>query len=195
MNKNRSIYLVFMSTGTMLSRAIDLYTKTGLNHVSIALDEGLTEVYSFGRKRPYNPFIGGFVREDMASAFFNHSQCAIYRLEIDVHQYDMLKQNIAVIEATKHLYRYNFLGLFGVMLNYELERDHAYFCSQFVSTMLSSIGIKPNDKPAGLMRPDDLRSWDQLSLVYSGPITDYLGIETEQSMLSRAYSRIRLRLF
>lgn len=41
-----------------------------LNHVSIALDRELTEVYSFGRKQPDNPFIGGFVKEDI---FFHHT--------------------------------------------------------------------------------------------------------------------------
>ena len=59
----RKIYIVLSFTGTILSRIVRFYTRKEYSHVSIALDENLDEMYSFGRLNPYNAFIGGFVHE------------------------------------------------------------------------------------------------------------------------------------
>ncbi len=56
-------------TGTILSRVVKLYTKKEYSHVSIALDENLEEMYSFGRLNPYIAFIGGFVREGIDTRY------------------------------------------------------------------------------------------------------------------------------
>src|SRR5699024_8469940 len=108
------IYFVFTDTGTNLSKIINFCTQQTLNHVSLAFDIDLTEVYSFGRIHPRNPFIGGFVREDIRSNFFKNSNCAIYSFEVTKREYEAILKNIKEIEA-KH-YRYNFLGLLGVLL-------------------------------------------------------------------------------
>ena len=49
-------------TGTTLSRVIKIYTRNDYSPASIALDPELSEMYSFGRKKPRNPFIGGFIK-------------------------------------------------------------------------------------------------------------------------------------
>ena len=59
----RKIYIVLTYTGTFLAKIIRFYTKKEYSHVSIALDEDLGRMYSFGRINPYNAFVGGFVRE------------------------------------------------------------------------------------------------------------------------------------
>ena len=63
MKETRTIYLLFLSTGTLLSKAIDLYTKTNLNHVSIAFDKELSEVGSLTlhfSKNTLKPWYGLF---------------------------------------------------------------------------------------------------------------------------------------
>ncbi|MFR7463045.1 MAG: tyrosine-type recombinase/integrase [Clostridia bacterium] len=55
----KKIYIVLTHTGTTLSKIIKTYTKDEFSHVSIALDNKLQEMYSFGRLHPYNPFWGG----------------------------------------------------------------------------------------------------------------------------------------
>ncbi|WP_440897856.1 hypothetical protein ACS127_07800 [Amphibacillus sp. Q70] len=171
--KTKTIYLIFLSTGTMLARTIDFYTNTSLNHVSISLDRSLNFVYSFGRKRPNNPFIGGFIKENLNLSFFNQSTCAIYQLKITEREYEQLSEKILLMEAQKHLYRYNFLGLIGVMINKELHRHNAYFCSQFVATILKECGVYQDSKPSGLIRPQDLRAWGELELIYQGELKSY----------------------
>ncbi|WP_017471105.1 hypothetical protein [Amphibacillus jilinensis] len=171
--KTKTVYLLFLSTGTLLAKTIDLYTKQSLNHVSIALDQELNLVYSFGRKRPHNPFIGGFIRENLSLPFFNRSMCAIYQLKVTEEEYTQLVEQIMIMESHKHLYRYNFLGLFGVMLNKEFHRENAFFCSQFVASMLQECGIYHSAKPPGLIRPQDLRAWRELTPFYYGKLKDY----------------------
>lgn len=171
--KTRAVYLLFSSTGTWLARTIDLYTKQSLNHVSISLDQSLSHVYSFGRKRPRNPFIGGFVKENLNSPLFNQTSSAIYKLEVTEQQYQQLRDKLLLMESQQDLYRYNFLGLLGVMVNIELHRDNTYFCSQFVASLLKESGVYHSHKPLGLIRPQDLRTWDQLQLIYQGEITQF----------------------
>ena len=45
----KKIYIVLTHTGTTLSKIIKTYTKDEFSHVSIALDNKLQEMYSFGR--------------------------------------------------------------------------------------------------------------------------------------------------
>ena len=64
------IFLVYSANNSLLSKAIQCYTKETYNHVSIALDKDLNNTYSFGRKKMSNPLIGGFVKEDFWDPFF-----------------------------------------------------------------------------------------------------------------------------
>ena len=57
----KKIYIILTHTGTFLSRVIKAFTGNKFTHVSIALDRNMEYMYSFGRLRPYNPFLGGFV--------------------------------------------------------------------------------------------------------------------------------------
>ncbi|WP_186575940.1 hypothetical protein [Aquibacillus kalidii] len=170
----RKVYLLFSDTGTLLTRAINICTNSTLNHASIALDEGLQEVYSFGRKSPRNPFIGGFVKEDLRIPFFNKAKCAVYSFSVSDLEFNKIRKIIYEMEANKSEYRYNVLGLFGVFINKELERKNAFFCSQFIATILSDCGIYENKKPHCLTKPQDLRQWYQLKLIYQGDLSSYL---------------------
>ena len=78
----KTIYIVLTDTGTLLSKAIGMYTRKDLNHASIAFDKQLTEMYSFGRKQRHNPFIGGFVKENAADGIFRTCDCAIFSCEV-----------------------------------------------------------------------------------------------------------------
>src|SRR6185437_3323434 len=113
----RTIYIVLTDTGTLLSKAIGLYTKNDLNHTSIAFDEQLNEMYSFGRKHRNNPFVGGFVRENAKEGIFRDANCAIFTCKVRESEYDKMRNKIRLIEQDKELYKYNFIGLFGVAVN------------------------------------------------------------------------------
>ena len=62
-NQNKYVYIVISQTGTILSRILKVFTDREYNHASISLKDDLSVTYSFGRKHPYNPFLGRFVTE------------------------------------------------------------------------------------------------------------------------------------
>lgn len=169
-----SIYVLLTDTGTLFTRMIKLFTKVPLNHASISFDRGLTEVYSFGRKQQNNPWIGGFVKENMSSKMFGQAACAVYRCTVSKTTYEQIHNHIREIEKNEHLYRYNFIGLFGVLFNKRIHRKNAYFCTQFVATVLKENGIEVSCKPPDLVTPADIEQAPTLSLVYRGCLQDYL---------------------
>lgn len=172
----RKVYVLLTDTGTVLTKMIKLYTKKPHNHASIALDDQLWDVYSFGRKRPRNPFIAGFVRENIRGGIFRNADCAIYCCTLSEKQYEIICQKIKEIEENKRDYRYNLLGLFAVMFNMEYDRKNAFFCSHFVAALLDESGIEINKKkPLSLVTPDDIKGSSSLELVYEGKLADYFG--------------------
>lgn len=169
----KTVYFLFTDTGTYLSRLINYVTKEPLNHVSIGFDPKLQEVYSFGRTKRRNPFIGGFVKEDIRSDFLKNSSCAVYALTLSETDIEKVKDKIAEIELQKSYYKFNLLGLFGVWLQVEINRDDAFFCSQFVATVLKDVETVTFKKPVCFTTPSDIRNHNGLQLVYQGTLGSY----------------------
>lgn len=73
------------------------------------------------------------------------------------------------IEAEKDLYKYNLLGLFAILLNINFKRKNAFFCSQFVATILNE---KKHviDKSPNMVTPQNLLALKSLQLVYKGKL-------------------------
>lgn len=170
----KKIYILLTDTGTLFTKLIKLFTKKPYNHASISFDSELSEVYSFGRKRINNPFHGGFVKEDMNNDLFKQANCAIYSFTVTETQIQKMKCYIKGIEEDKESYRYNFLGLFGFLLNKPINRKKAFFCSQFVASVLKECSMLHFEKPLSLMAPNDFQSIPQLQFVYEGELNDYL---------------------
>lgn len=169
------IYLLLSDTGTILTKLIKAYTKKPYNHASIAFDSELKAVYSFGRKMIKNPFIGGFVREDMNSSLFQQANFAIYSLPVSKAEMRQMKHYIQRMETQKEDYHYNFLGLFGVMLNTPVKRKNSFFCSQFVATILDENGVFDVKIEPSLVKPSDLPLLTDFQLIYEGRLKDYQG--------------------
>lgn len=170
----KEVYILLTDTGSLLTKLIKLYTKKPYNHASIALDSKLLEVYSFGRKTVRNPFIGGFVKEDVKAGLFKQADCAIYSFTATEDQIQKMKHLLIQFEAQKKDYRYNFLGLFGVMFNKPIKRKNAFFCSQFVAFLLEESNIIDFNKPLSLITPHDLQSTSTFQFVFEGKLKDYL---------------------
>lgn len=176
--ERKKVYLLLTDTGTIFTRLIKLYTKKPYNHASIVFDETFKEVYSFGRKRPRNPFIGGFVNEDVRKGLFKNARCAIYSFDVSEVQIEKMKIFIHKIEMEKHLYGYNLLGLITIIINKPYQRKRAFFCSEFVAQVLDEGGICQLQKPISLVSPNDLQSLENLQLEFEGQLADLLHEET-----------------
>ena len=138
MNKNK-LYIVLTDTGSLLTRAIKFFTKAPYNHVSISLDPSLKSLYSFGRKRPRNPFMGGFVEEsfyDGTFKRFDKTECLVLEMNIDDDIYERLIKNIDIFKSQSDIYHYNFIGLFGAAVGKQVSRRNGYYCSHFVAQVM-----------------------------------------------------------
>ncbi|KON88210.1 hypothetical protein AF332_16295 [Sporosarcina globispora] len=170
---NQKIYILLTDTGTLLTRLIKLYTKKPYNHASISMDPDLHEVYSFGRKTANNPFIGGFVKENIRGVFFRKARCAVISCSVTDVQLNKLKAFINKIESEKDDYCYNLLGLFAIMFNKQISRNKAFFCSQFVATVLQCCGIVQFRKPPNLITPHEFMEMEDFHVVFQGNLEKY----------------------
>lgn len=174
--KHRYIYLVFSKTGTWLWKTINIVTNVKYVHSSISFDESFTEMYSFGRTNPNNPFSGGLVKESFNEGVykrFTQSECMIYKVNVTEDQYQAIRTGLEAFLQAKDNYKYNFLGLFGVLLNISVKRKNYYFCSQFVSELLIKGNVFNFSKEPELISTTDLLELDNMELVYEGYINKY----------------------
>ncbi len=170
----KKIYIVLTYTGTILSKIVKIYTRKEYSHVSIALDENLDRMYSFGRIHAYNPFSAGFVHEEIDKGTFKRfkkTKTKIYSLEVNEEQYNDVVKIINDINNHRFNYRFNMLGLIGVLLNMKFKREDYFYCAEFVKYVLEESNID-NDLPR-IIKPDDFRHIDNLDIVYSGLLREY----------------------
>ena len=183
--RERNVYILLTDTGTMLTRIIKVFTRQPLNHASISFDSQLNEVYSFGRKKPINPFIGGFVMEDVRGPLFCNANSAVYSCPITENQYKLMLTKIKEIEKQKQEYKYNLLGLFAVLFNKKYDREKAFFCSHFVATILEESGLEIEfNKPLSLVTPHDFEKVSAFRLVFRGKMSSFFD-NHNQNMIER----------
>ncbi|MDT3425712.1 hypothetical protein J2Z22_001231 [Paenibacillus forsythiae] len=170
------IYVLLTDTGTLFTTLIKSFTAAPYNHASLALDAELNQVFSFGRKCPSKPWAGGFVKEDVYEGTFRHypgTRCVLLRLGISKEQRDAAIRIVRSFQKDRHAYRYNLIGLLGVLLNLDMETKNAYFCSQFVSEALRKSGLSLWDRPSALVTPNDFLHHPAFDTVYEGLLYDY----------------------
>lgn len=174
MDTKQHIWIVLTGTGTWLSRIIQCFTNAPLNHASISFDHHLREVYSFGRKDVSNPFSGGLVRENLRAPFFYTSHCAIYRLEVSTEKYKLMVHLVQQMMDDQDRYKYDLLGMMGMLFRIRIDRADAYFCSYFVASILEQAGLHPVGKPPQLVTPCDFSHSEDLEEIYQGSLENYL---------------------
>ena len=170
----KKIYLVLTHTGTTLSTIIKCYTKDEFSHISIALDEELNELYSFGRLHANNPFIGGFVHEGIDFGTFKrfkNTQTEIYSLEIDNNKYEDISNEINSFKNNKEKYKFNIIGLFAVSINKKIHYKDTFYCAEFVKYLFEKAKIE-NNLP-DIIKPQDFKKLKNINLVYKGKLKNY----------------------
>lgn len=157
--KNKKIYIILTRTNTILSRLIGFINEDEYTHASISLDRELKQMYSFGRKYSYNPFIGCFVKENLNEGVFgrqNNLYGLVMEIQVSREQYGKVENLINGFILNNNLYKYNYIGLLNCLLNREFCNDNRFLCSEFVYYILNISNIVSFDKPGNLVRPQDL---------------------------------------
>lgn len=173
----RQIYIVISQTGTILSRILKLLTKAEYNHVSISLDAGLHTMYSFGRRNPYNPIVGGFVQESPHWGTFQrfpNTKVVVLSVPVTQTQYGAIEQKLAAMFAERRHYHYNYLGL--VLAGAKISYHHArhYYCSEFVMAILSESHVTGVAAMSAIVKPIAFLDFPGAKQIYCGKLMDYI---------------------
>ena len=170
----KQIYIVLTYTGTVMSKIIKSYTRDEFAHVSIALDQNLQQMYSFGRLNAYNAFNGGFVHEYIDKGTFkrfHNTRAKIYCIDIDEEKYEMLQNQISNFEKEKDKYDFNYLGLFGVGFNIKRRKPNCFYCAEFVKYVLENSEI--DFSLPELIRPENFKDIPESKEIYKGLLRNY----------------------
>ena len=135
----KKIYIITTYTGTVLSYLIRKISKTPYAHVSIALNEELNPMYSFGRLNPKTPIFAGYVEENINEGLYairTNTMCRVYSLMVTERQYEKLKENIDNVSINRKQYVYDVKALVYLSVNNPRKKDYKYVCSPFVADML-----------------------------------------------------------
>jgi len=156
----KKVYIMLTYTGTFIGKIIKLYTREPYSHASLVLDEDLFEIYSFGRKKYNNPFIGSFVREKRDKdtfKYFKNTIYSLYEFNVTDDEYDKILENLAKFKKNKDRYSFNIIGLLLVPFKIRYHPENQYYCAQFIDTLFNESGIKLFEKPSDKVSIQDLR--------------------------------------
>ncbi|MSS63630.1 hypothetical protein [Velocimicrobium porci] len=140
MQNENSIYVVFFSTNTKIGSIIRIVTKHSYNHVAIALDGELKQMYSFSRYHKTTPLVGGFVEESLlryCSEDGTFSNIKVCRLPVSKKAYRVIKNQIQDMKKEKDHYMYNTFSAMLFLLHRRVLIKKAYICIEFVVSMLN----------------------------------------------------------
>lgn len=156
MQSKRQIYIVLSQTGTVLSRILKLFTGAEYNHASVSLSLDLQQMYSFGRRYPYNPFCGGFIKESPDGGVFKRfdkTRAVVIAVDIDEQKYVELCEFIRQMYLTRKKYHYNYLGVCLAAFHITYKKQNRYYCSEFVRDILLKGGIEGAENLQPIVHP------------------------------------------
>jgi hypothetical protein len=65
------------------------------------------------------------------------------------------------------------------MINYPIESENAYFCSQFVAEVLKRGGVRLWDKSSALITPGEFLKHASFQKIYEGKLYEYPLLQSE----------------
>lgn len=185
--EKRAIYLVFsFAPASSMARAIIAYTEGSFSHVAIALDESLTNMYSFTitRGNRFSNIEGGFTYENIRDYRLQKTLIQVNRVWVNDIQYDRIRQQISVMAKIKNRTAYNLKGLIRYVLKekYETEQESMY-CSEFIMHLLNGAGVEISGNGMEQISPQELADETyklEGGIVYRGRAERYeRGYETD----------------
>ena len=172
----KQLYIVISQTGTMLSRILKCVTGAEYNHASVSLSEDLSKMYSFGRKYPHNPFLGGFVLESPHTGTFrrfSETKVLVLVVNISENQYTEMSCLLDAMWKRRKRYHYNYIGLSIAVFHKAWKKENCFYCSEFLADILLRIGVEGADKlPTKVIQPIHFLDLPHKQ-IYCGRLSDY----------------------
>ncbi|GAE87176.1 hypothetical protein [Acetivibrio straminisolvens] len=166
------IYIVLTRTNTIISRLIQFFKRDEFTHAAISMDRDLANMYSFGRKYVFYPFIGVFKHENLNKGTYKYCKVlpgAVIELEVTKQQYKRAKTLLEYFISNAGQYKYNYVGLINSLINREACHNSRFVCSEFVYYILNESGIADFKISRNLVRPQSLLKLDG-RIIYKGDL-------------------------
>lgn len=138
-DKKRSyLYVVFVSTNTMMGKGIRLFTRNKYSHVTIAFDRELRAMYSFARYHINSPIYGGFVVEQPGRYLYGEQDVLVKICEVPIEQeeYERIRQEIEYFRQNREVMIYNTLNALLSLMGKHLKVTNMYTCLEFTTYLL-----------------------------------------------------------
>ncbi len=174
--EKKHIYILLTKTSSVFSRIIALFMGDKYTHSAISLDKNLDKMYSFGRKRINNPFLGGFTEERINYGVYMFSPfvpCAVLELDATQEQYDNVKKSLEHFVANKKKYKYNYRTLYNHLFSSVRRNKYRFACSEFVYYILHSNNVLDLKIPIGAVRPQTFLDVLSNKIIYKGNLHKY----------------------
>lgn len=181
--KNDTMYkpvFIFLSyTDSNMAKLIKNVTNGTFSHASLSLDTSMKKMFSFNAH--------GFVDEDIHLNEFLHtgSHYSVYMYIAPKIEYDVMDDIISKFQENKDKLKYSIRGLFNYLTNHKTTYSNEWFCSEFVSYVLSEANPKLFKRHYSLYSPDDLTNTRKFIKVYSGSIAEY-----DENIINREIRKI-----
>ncbi|MDD2301075.1 MAG: hypothetical protein PHG30_00790 [Eubacteriales bacterium] len=174
--EQKYIYLVFSSTPSRFGRMIRFASGARFNHVSLAFDESLRKLYSFGRRKNNIPINAGLVQEypeRFSLRKVDYVGVKIYRIPVTPEQYRLGKLRIRqILNDEKYLYNLYSVLFYPIFKGFYTYK--AYTCVEFVIHMMRFMKIYvPTVKPSYKYLPDELESILESPGYFEGNLLEY----------------------
>ena len=82
-----------------------------------------------------------------------------------------MQATIRQIGAEKENYTFNRVGLFAVGFHCKIQKEHSFYCAEFVKYILENAGIQTGLPE--LIKPEDFKKIEGLNLIYDGYLRVY----------------------
>lgn len=168
--ENNYIYIIFSSTPYRIGHMIRRITGEPYNHVSISLDENLTQMYGFARRHYCTPLYGGFVHETSARYLIEKTAADIClcKFPVSAQQYADLEDLFSQMYQNKEHYIYNHLSALSALTHKRIAAKDAYTCVEFCVKVLHGLGLDVDTKQFYTI--SDLQKLLQPYVIYTGAI-------------------------
>jgi hypothetical protein len=156
----KKIYVLLTKHTSITALLLRLFTWCEYTHSSIALERE-------GAHYSFNP-VRGFTVERPIPQKRGETPCRLYCVEVSDSAYAEIESRIKWFVENPDEYKFNYVGLVFSILHIPVGVGNRYFCSQFVSDILSSSDAAELRKRPTRYFPGHFSREDSFMLAYNG---------------------------
>lgn len=161
-SEQKTIFILLTKYTDTLSKIANFLMGGKYTHASISLSEDKKTFFSFNTNK-------GFCIEKPIKRK-RKNECELYQLNVSEEAYTDIETRISDFKNNAKEYKYNFLGAFLCALKIPVKFKNRYFCSQFVSELITLSGAAELKKKPALYFPKHFAKEPQLELCYQGTL-------------------------